>query len=162
MEKRVIVFLLISLAVIVGYDYLLKEFGLFPQSSEQQAETSPSEKGKEEPSPRPGSSPSSSQSTRQAPLPPPSPSPSAKLGGKTKAEENVQLAASSPDEQTIEIETNLYRARLSNRGGVIKAWELKRYTTSGPTGPQPIQLVYEGGKFKAPLSLTVPDQRKTE
>ena len=40
MEKRVIVFLLISLAVIVGYDYLLKEFGLSPQSNEQQTETS--------------------------------------------------------------------------------------------------------------------------
>ena len=53
MEKRVIVFLLISLAVIVGYDYLLKELGLSPQSSEQQAETGPSEKGKDEAAPRP-------------------------------------------------------------------------------------------------------------
>jgi YidC/Oxa1 family membrane protein insertase len=142
MEKRVIVFLLISLTVIVGYDYLLKEFGLFPQPSEQQEE----------------------QSTRQVPAPQPEPAiPSAaQPAGKTKAEDNARLGVSSPDEQTIEIETNLYRARLSNRGAVIKAWELKRYTTSGPTGPQPVQLVYEGGKFKAPLSLTVPDQGKTD
>ncbi len=150
MEKRVIVFLLISLAVIVGYDYLLKELGLSPQSSEQQAETGPSEKGKDEAAPR------------QPPSPQPPPSPPEKLGGKTKAEDNAHLAARSPDEQTIEIETNLYRARLSNRGGVIKAWELKRYTAAGPAGPQPVQLIYEGGKFKAPLSLTVPDQGKTD
>ena len=161
MEKRVIVFLLISLAVIVGYDYLLKEFGLSPQSNEQQSESGPLEKGKEG-SPRPEASPSSPQSTRLSPSNQPAPSPSAKLGGKMQGEENAHLAASSPDEQTVEIETNLYRARLSNRGAVIKAWELKRYTTSGPTGSQPIQLVYEGGKFKAPLSLTVPDQGKTD
>ena len=42
MDKRVIVFLLISLAVIVGYDYLLKEFGLLPPPPEQQAEPAPS------------------------------------------------------------------------------------------------------------------------
>ncbi|HZN44059.1 MAG TPA: membrane protein insertase YidC [Nitrospiraceae bacterium] len=161
MEKRVIVFLLISLAVIVGYDYLLKEFGLSPQSNEQQSESGPLEKGKEG-SPRPEASPSSPQSTRPSPSNQPAPSPSAKLGGKMQGAENTHLVASSPDEQTVEIETNLYRARLSNRGAVIKAWELKRYTTSGPTGSQPIQLVYEGGKFKAPLSLTVPDQGKTD
>lgn len=162
MEKRVIVFLLISLAVIVGYDYLLKELGLFPQPSEQQVETSPSEKAKEESSSSPEPSPSSAQNTKQVASPQATPPSSQKSGRKTKVEGDTRQAAGTLEEETIEIETNLYRARLSNRGGVIKAWELKRYTTSGPTGPQPIQLVYEGGKFKAPLSLTVPDQTKTE
>jgi len=32
MEKRVIVFLIVSLAVIIGYDYLLKGMGLLPPS----------------------------------------------------------------------------------------------------------------------------------
>ena len=52
------------------------------------------------------------------------------------------------------VETDLVRAELSNRGGVIRSWELKRYHT-GPPDKKPVQLVYQGGKFKGPLSMTV-------
>ena len=42
MEKRVIVFLLLSLAIIFGYDYALKEMGWLPQPSPtQEASMSP-------------------------------------------------------------------------------------------------------------------------
>ncbi len=43
---------------------------------------------------------------------------------------------------------------LSNRGGVIQSWELKRYHTAPPE-EKPVQLVYQGGKFRGPLSITV-------
>ena len=52
------------------------------------------------------------------------------------------------------VETDLVRVGLSNRGGVIRSWELKRYHTAPPEG-KPVQLVYQGGKFKGPLSITV-------
>ena len=42
MEKRVIVFLIVSLAVIIGYDYLLKGMGLLPPSEPVQVATNPS------------------------------------------------------------------------------------------------------------------------
>jgi YidC/Oxa1 family membrane protein insertase len=37
---------------------------------------------------------------------------------------------------------------------VIRRWELKRYHTDPPE-QKPVQLVYQGGKFKGPLSITV-------
>ena len=52
------------------------------------------------------------------------------------------------------VETDLVRVDLSNRGGVIQSWELKRYHTAPPE-KKPVQLVYQGGKFKGPLSMTV-------
>ena len=36
MEKRVIIFLILSLAIIFGYDYILKELGWLPQSPQNQ------------------------------------------------------------------------------------------------------------------------------
>ena len=41
MEKRVVIFLIISLTIIVGYDYLLKELGLAPQSPQTQESGNP-------------------------------------------------------------------------------------------------------------------------
>jgi YidC/Oxa1 family membrane protein insertase len=64
---------------------------------------------------------------------------------------SVALPAS---EQTVTVETDLVRVELSNLGGVIRSWELKRYNTAPPE-VKPVQLVYQGGKFKGPLSLTV-------
>jgi YidC/Oxa1 family membrane protein insertase len=37
---------------------------------------------------------------------------------------------------------------------VFQSWQLKRYHTSPPE-KKPVQLVYQGGKFKGPLSITV-------
>jgi len=34
MEKRVVVFLILSLAIIIGYDYILKQTGLMPTPSD--------------------------------------------------------------------------------------------------------------------------------
>ncbi len=68
---------------------------------------------------------------------------------------------SASEEQTVEINTELFRAKFSNRGAVLKSWELKRYTTPSEQGAQPVQLVYSGGRFKGPLSLTTNDQALT-
>jgi YidC/Oxa1 family membrane protein insertase len=145
MDKRVIVFLLISLAVIVGYDYLLKEFGLLPPPPEQQAEPTPSQKDL-------------APSAEPAPVVKEEPVQATRRGGADSRPESSQQASA---EQTFQVETDLYRARLSNRGGVIKSWELKRYTV-GDDKEQPVQLVYQAGKFKDPLNVTVPDQGITE
>jgi YidC/Oxa1 family membrane protein insertase len=64
-------------------------------------------------------------------------------------------------EETVDVQTNLYHARLSNRGGIITSWELKRYSVSAEVR-QPVQLVYQGGKFKGPLNVTVADAAMTD
>lgn len=151
MEKRVVVFLIISLAVIIGYDYLLKGLGLLPPSEPVQVATTTKSAveernagGAEAPSTQPVN-PASSVPTSSPPMP------AASDGG----------AGAVKEEQTIEVDTDLFRAKFTNRGGVIKSWELKRYTMTTDQGPVPVQLVYAGGRFKGPLSLVTSDQSVT-
>ncbi len=143
MEKRVVIFLILALAIIIGYDYLLKQMGIVqspPQPDQPRTIESPSApaKGPESPS---------------APLP----VVSAPTLGSARLDAREKDARSPVEEQTYEVVTDLFRAVFTNRGAVIKGWELKRYSTKGPDGPQPVQLMYSGGKFKGPLSLQVPD-----
>jgi YidC/Oxa1 family membrane protein insertase len=67
-----------------------------------------------------------------------------------------RAAATSAEEQSQVVETDLYRAVFINRGAAIKSWELKQYMTSGQDR-RPIQLMYAGGKFKNPLSIRLED-----
>ena len=43
MEKRVVVFLILALAIIIGYDYLMKELGYIqpPDQTDQPSATAP-------------------------------------------------------------------------------------------------------------------------
>jgi YidC/Oxa1 family membrane protein insertase len=60
-----------------------------------------------------------------------------------------------PPETYKVIEGDLYRVVLSSRGGIIKEWELKRYTKKNAKGvAENIQLIPPKG-FVAPLSVTV-------
>ena len=144
MDKRIIVFLVLSLAIILGFDLLLKQMGWLPEpppvqdgavpapSSSEQGPTFESLRGKD-------SGPTSLSGPNQS---------SQKSGAPASG------SALPIVEQTVTVETDLVRAELSNRGGMIRSWELKRYHTSPPEA-KPVQLVYQGGKFKGPLSITV-------
>ena len=144
MDKRVIVFLVLSLAIILGFDFFMRQMGWLP-----------------EPPPAQDSSVQTPASSEQEPTPAgtvgkdvgsTSPNVPNQLGQKSgAAAASVALPAS---EQTVTVETDLVRVELSNLGGVIRSWELKRYNTAPPE-VKPVQLVYQGGKFKGPLSLTV-------
>jgi len=150
MEKRVVIFLIVSLAVIIGYDYLLKGMGLLPPSEPVQVATTAKSPAAEK----------TSGGSEHTSAPPASPAASASSSPPSSAaSEGVAGAAS--EEQTVEVETDLFRAKFSNRGGAIKSWELKRYTTATEQGPVPVQLVYAGGRFKGPLSLITNDQTLT-
>ena len=151
MEKRVIVFLIVSLAVIIGYDYLLKGMGLLPPSEPVQVATTASTHTAEQKSGR-----SESGSTQSA-----NPASSAQTGTNSVPAVSDGGTGVATEEQTIEVDTDLFRAKFTNRGGVIKSWELKRYTTTTDQGPVPVQLVYAGGRFKGPLSLVTTDQAVT-
>ncbi len=151
MEKRVIVFLIISLTVIIGYDYLLKGMGLLPPSEPVQVATttgSPAAAGK--------SAGSDGAFTEAA-----SPAAASSSGSPTQPVASDGASGTAKEEQTIEVDTDLFKAKFSNRGAVLKSWELKRYTTAAEQGPVPVQLVYAGGRFKGPLSLVTGDQAVT-
>ncbi len=146
MEKRVVIFLLLSLAIIFGYDYLLKELGWLPPPS-QEAEA-----------PEAPTADKPADDTGGATPPAPSvPAPSRPMGPK----EIVPSGPQASTEQIIEVETDLIRARLSNRGAVVASWELKRYQTA-PPDQQPVELTYSKANFKRPLHVTLPDVAATK
>jgi YidC/Oxa1 family membrane protein insertase len=144
MDKRVVVFLVLSLGIILGFDLFLKQMGWFPEPppAEESTATSPSSP-EQKPAPTSVEAQNSSPSGVSAPT---------QSGQKS----NAPSSAPAPSilEQTVTVETDLVRVGLSNRGGVIQSLELKRYHTSPPE-VKPVQLVYQGGKFKGPLSITV-------
>ena len=143
MDKRVVIFLVLSLAIILGFDLLLKQMGWLPEPPPAQdvaVTRSPTER---EPAPARETGQNSSPTGLSVPT---------QSGQKSNAHSSDISPATS--EQTITIETDLVRVGLSNRGGVIQSWELKRYHTAGPD-KKAVQLVYQGGKFKGPLAITV-------
>lgn len=152
MEKRVIVFLVLSLAIIFGYEYALNQLGLLPQPtvSEPADQAAPEESAPA----TPGQTSASPPQTPQAGTGESTPQPSAR-------EESPPLASSESPPETVEVDTDLYRAKFSGRGAVLTSWELKRYrSTSDPDAL--VQLVRQGGKFAEPLTVTVDDAALTK
>ena len=146
MDKRVVIFLVLSVGIILGFDLLLKQMGWFPEPppAENAVATDSSSPG-QEPAPTHVEGRNSSPTSSSAPT---------QSGQKS----NIPSSAVSPSilEQTVTVETDLVRVGLSNRGGVIQSLELKRYHTGLPE-KKPVQLVYQGGKFRGPLSITFPN-----
>jgi YidC/Oxa1 family membrane protein insertase len=148
MDNRVILFLILALAIILGYDYLLKQMGVIPPPQpEEQPATEPGRgaTGTSEPT---TISPSSKMAPNQ-------PGPARGRGEASPIPSDTNVAIPS-DELEVEVQTELYRAVFTNRGGAIKSWELKRYMTSQDR-PHPIQLMYTGGAFRKPLTLQTDD-----
>jgi len=146
MDKRVVVFLVLSVGIILGFDLLLKQMGWFPEPPpvENATATDSSSPG-QEPAPTHVEGRNSGPTSSIAPT---------QSGQKS----NIPSSAVSPSilEQTVTVETDLVRIGLSNRGGVIQSLELKRYHKGLPE-KKPVQLVYQGGKFRGPLSITLPN-----
>ncbi|MBD0305324.1 MAG: membrane protein insertase YidC [Nitrospiraceae bacterium] len=157
MEKRVILFLILSLAIIVGYDYLLKQMGIL-SPIQTEAPALPSDPAP--PSATPDIPPGPPSESRQANVPttPATAAPESTENMRSRAKSAA--AGISQQEQTHVVETDLYRAIFTTRGAVMTSWELKGYKTSGQD-PRPIQLMYGGGKFKKPLSIQMTDSTVT-
>jgi YidC/Oxa1 family membrane protein insertase len=146
MEKRVIVFLVLSLGIIFGYEYLIKELGLLPEPTiSEEAEpsisdtSSPSSIGPESPTP---GAPTTTNIAPQKPS-----------AGEVRPQD-PRRESSAPE--FIVVETELYRATFTTRGAALTSWELKRYRSSSD-GKSLVQLVRQRGKFAEPLTVTVDD-----
>jgi YidC/Oxa1 family membrane protein insertase len=146
LEKRVVVFLIVSLAIILAWDFLLKQFGLAPPPPTEQASqgVSPS------PAPAPDTEPGA---PRQEEVPAGGSKEEARPGPERSEATRVRAAAL---DETHEVVTDLFRAVFTNRGAEIQSWELTRYRTAGEH-PTPVQLMHSGGKFRKPLSVQVAD-----
>jgi len=137
MEKRVVIFLVLSIAVILSYDWLLKELGWLPSSVSVQEE------------------PRASAPTQQSDKPEPSrAAPSGSPEGGVAAAIADPVPASADGKLTVE--TDVLRVIFGARGGVISSWQLKQYR-SAPTEEKWVELVHQSGKFRGPLSLVLAD-----
>src|SRR5437867_4931475 len=137
MEKRIILFLVLSMAVIVLYPYLLEKLGL----AKRPAPAAPRAVAPKKDTAAPATVTATAPSGR------------------------MPTPATEGREQEVTVETDLVKVVLSNRGGVIKRWELKRYLTSDPRDPKPIQLVPALAKdvsLTLPLTVQVPDAKLQE
>jgi YidC/Oxa1 family membrane protein insertase len=146
MEKRVIVFLVLSLAIIFGYEYLLKALGVVPQSTISE----PAAPSTSEPPSPVGTNPGSESPRASTQKEEPSPKAPAQAVGTQEPPPPPALA------EIVEIETGLYRAKFTARGAALTSWELKRYQSSSD-GKAAVQLVRQGGKFTEPLTVTADD-----
>jgi len=89
--------------------------------------------------------------------------PPAQSGGQTTASAAPSTAAKIPvvqatAEKNIIVESALYRVELSNHGGVVRSWKLKKYFDDQKT-PQPLDLVNSdvAQELGWPLSLQLSD-----
>lgn len=124
MEKRLIVFLILSLAIIFAYPFFMERM-VGPAPETPQVTQAPTEA-------TPKSTPSSP------------PQESVSVGGPVVEERNAKVKV---------IESDLYRIVLSNIGGTIKEWRLKKYTKKTETGEVvSIELLQDDAKT---LPLTV-------
>ena len=150
MEKRIILFLILSMAVIVLYPYLLEKMGVAKRPVPVAPAPAAKKKDAETATP---ALPPPTQSVTAAPPP-------------IKAGATLPAAALAGErEQEVTVETDLAKVVLSNRGGVIKHWELKRYLNTDPKQPKPIQLVpaeEKGVSLTPPLTVEVLDARLQE
>ena len=133
MEKRILIFLLLSFAIIFSFDFILKELGLMP-------EPPPVEEGQE------------AFPTGDQPFPPTGSLQDASSEVRAYGDETAPL-----ETHVEEVETPLYRVTFANRGAQVQSWKLKQYLTQDEDDPQPIEFVYPEGHFAGPVSMQVED-----
>jgi len=141
MERRLVVFLLLSVGVFLAYPFFLRMVGLnLPQANQAPQETS-APVAEAPPAP---AAPAPAPPTAVAPPAPVAPAPAA------------PSVASEPARE-IPVETDLYRATLSTRGGVVTSWVLKHYFDDDRTTPVSLLSPPEQkpDRTEAPLALSV-------
>src|SRR5215469_13909184 len=81
----------------------------------------------------------------------------------TATSENKQVSAAAvqaAEEQTVVVESPLYRVELSNRGGVVQSWKLNKYLTDQKP-PKPLDLVNADASKQLgwPFSVVLTDKQ---
>ncbi len=144
MEKRLVVFIVISLLIIFLYPFFISKMtGVVPNTPI----SPPQEAAKQTPDALP-LSPQTTITDQKTPL-------------VTENTSTQQLAPPEPGEPEVLkiIESDLFQITLSNRGGVIKKWALKQYTEPNPESglEEAIELV-PPNTTQFPLALNLPDE----
>ena len=122
MEKRLVIFFVLSFVIIIGYPYLVQRWAPPPVPLPLPATTTPSKST--------ASSPSALSST------------TASTDASAVSPSDANAASAEPAAIEKVVETDLYRAVLSSQGGTIRSWTLKKYTQNDEAGgKRPVSLI---------------------
>jgi YidC/Oxa1 family membrane protein insertase len=116
MEKRVLLAVILSFIVVVGYQ------ALFPQPKPEPAKPVAA-------APAPASAPAGAAAQGSAPTTPPA---------TAEAQPAAAAVVADAEERDVTVENDSVRAVFTTRGGALKSWRLKKY--KDPAG-QPLELV---------------------
>jgi YidC/Oxa1 family membrane protein insertase len=134
-QLRILVASLLSMVVIVVW---AKFFAPRPQQTSQQQATAPATPGQQPTTTAPNTSAPSAATAKVAATP-------------------AALAKGEATERSIVVENNLYRVEFSNRGAVVKSWQLKKYRDDAKP-PRTLDLVHSdaGNELNGwPLSVAL-------
>ncbi|MDR1728056.1 MAG: membrane protein insertase YidC [Acidobacteriota bacterium] len=127
MEKRLILFVVLTFAVFFGFQYIMPKK---PQNKPEPPSTAQAEPKTETPAP-------------PATAATPTATPAATAGDEDAASDSggatapTAVADTHAAAQKVVIDGDLYTAVLDNRGGVLTSWELKGYQTSRKSKDEP-------------------------
>ena len=122
MEKRIVLFLVLALTIIIVYPLLLEKMGIITPAPPVDEEFHEGDFTLFDPD---ESAPILSEEAPALFL----------------SEAVAPLDSTFVVEQDVIVNTDLYRAVFSSAGGVLKSWTLKKHLTSDPQDRQPIELV---------------------
>jgi YidC/Oxa1 family membrane protein insertase len=140
MERRVLLAVILSFAVLYGYQ------ALFPAPPDP-AKAAQSQKGREAGSPTGGSSPAQAAQTAT-----PQSSPSAGASAPANATESQTAAPDAEAARDVVVDTPYVTAVFTTRGGALKSWRVKKYHDYNG---QPLDFVAEYAPAGSPLPFTL-------
>ncbi|MFQ5455776.1 MAG: membrane protein insertase YidC [Nitrospirota bacterium] len=135
MDKRAILFLVISMLILILYPFFLEKMGIVTRKDIKKKVKRPIQQQEQT-----YSIPTSDETVSEKP-----------------DNRDIVIANSNGiKEKEIIVETTLYKAVLTNRGGVIKRWELNSYyTKNNKDNKENVQLFYEMEGGINPLSISI-------
>ena len=146
-QVRGIVFVVISLLILFAWGHFYKPPVPPPQTNPSQTSAPLNQQASQQPPTQAGATGSTSSSGAAA-----------KSGaGNGAAAANPSVVEAS-EEKTVVVESALYRVELSNRGGVVKTWQLNKYFDDQKP-PHPLDLVNDSvaRELGWPFSLVLAD-----
>jgi len=149
-QVRGILFVVVSLLILFAWGHFYKPPVPPPQSNPAQTSVPFNPQGSQQGSAQPGAAGNASSSGAAA-----------KSGaGRAAAAANSSVVEAS-EEKTVVVQSALYRVELSNRGGVVKTWQLNKYFDD-QRPPRPLDLVNDSvaQELGWPFSLVLTDPQQ--
>jgi len=140
-QTRGIVFVVIVLAITFIWVHYFQPASVPQKAAQSSSQSAPAQTG----TPSAATAGAAAAASQQAPVP-----------SRPVAIPTVQASA----EKSVVVESSLYRVELSNRGGVVRSWRLKKYFDDQRI-PQPLELVNQSAAEQLgwPFSLVLSDKQ---